>query len=244
MRLAKFRNMLWGSLFLAAAGVIVLHLLGLLGDMGVWTLLVSVPLVISIIYSLTRLEWAGTFYSTAALIFVHRHTIENAIGIRFHFWALFGIATLLTIGFYILFGKVTRVGKFAWSFERKFSMNSTEKNTETVDGDHLSFENTFGSSSKYIHSKNLSHIRIENTFGGMEIYFEDATLSPSGAVVEIANTFGGLELVVPKDWHVKADIESTFGGFDIPSKYTPAENAPQLILRGSSTFGGLSVRFV
>lgn len=242
MKKSRFSNILWGSLFLAAAGVIVLHLLGLLGDMGIWTLLVSIPLVISVIHSLTRLEWAGTFYSLAALIFIHRHTIENAIDIRFHFWALFGIATLLTIGFYVLFGKVKRVDKFAWTIDGA-DVTDSSSYEESAEGEKVHFTSRFNGTSKYVHSQNLCYLSLQNEFSGMEIYFENAKLSPNGAIVEIKNNFGGIELFVPKDWNVIDNMNNFLAGTDVKSR-KQIEGAPTLTLRGTNNFGGIDVVFV
>ena len=240
MKKMKFANILWGLLFLAAAGVIVLHMLGQLGSINTWTLLVSIPIVIGIIHSLVKLEWAGLFFLTAVLAFIHRGWIESSFDIRLGFWALFGIATLLTIGFYILFGKVTRVDKFAWSIG---DSTSYEHQTESADGEKVYFEGSFTGSSKYIHSRNLSYVSVKNSFGGMEVYFEDATLSPNGAIVEVQNSFGGVELYIPKDWNIQNEMGNFLAGIDVPERPFRS-GAPTITLRGSNSFGGIDVELV
>ena len=240
MKKMKFVNILWGLLFVAAAGMIVLHTLGLLGGMNTWTLLISIPIVIGMIYNLVKLEWAGLFFLTAALAFIHRGWIESSFDIRFGFWALFGMATLLTIGFYILFGKVTRVDKFAWTIG---DSTNYEHQTESADGEKVYFENSFNGSSKYIHSENLSYVSVKNSFGGMEVYFEDATLSPNGAVVEVQNSFGGVELYIPKDWNIKNEMGNFLAGIDVRNR--PFQSgAPTITLRGSNSFGGIDIELV
>jgi len=240
MKKMKFANILWGLLFVAAAGVIVLHTLGLLGGMNTWTLLISIPIIIGIIYNLVKLEWAGLFFLMAALAFVHRGWIESSFDVRLGFWALFGMATLLTIGFYILFGKVTRVDKFAWTIG---DSTSYEHQTESADGEKVYFEANFTGASKYIHSRNLSYVSVKNSFAGMEVYFEDATLSPNGAIVEVQNSFGGVELHIPKGWNVQNEMGNFLAGVSVP-KSAHVPGAPTITLRGSNSFGGIEVSLV
>ena len=241
MKKMKFGSIIWGLLFIAAAGVIVLNVFGLLGAINTWTLLVSIPIAAGVIYSATKMAWEGMFLLLALLTFIYRGHIESAFDVRISIWALLGIALLLAVGFKIIFGK--RKNK-KW-YHMGFGFDSDddcdeEYDTESADGEKIWFKGKFTGSSKYITSENLSYVSIKNSFGGMEVYFENATLSPNGAVVDIENEFGGLELYIPRDWNVVNNISNFAAGTDCP-KFSSDDGAPKITLRGSNRFGGIDV---
>ncbi|MCL2563714.1 MAG: cell wall-active antibiotics response protein [Oscillospiraceae bacterium] len=238
MKKFKFGNILWGLLFLAAAGLIVLHLFGLLGGINTWTLLISIPIVIGIVASLVNTEWGGVFFLSALLAFIYRGNIESALDIRINVWALLGIATLLTAGFYILFGK-RKKNRFFYRVGR----DDEPYNTENVTGEKLYFEEQFSGSSKYISSDNLSYVSIQNQFGGMEVYFDRATLAPEGAVVDVKNAFGGVELHIPRGWNVDNQMSNFAAGIDNPDVRW-VDGAPTITIRGSNRFGGIEINRV
>ena len=235
----SFGHILWGVLFIAAAGLIVLHLLGLLGELGLWTLLISVPITIGAIHSLVKRQWSGLFFSLAILVFIYRRHIEQGVDISINLWALFGIATLLSIGFHILFGK--RGSKVDIPFIHVG--HGDFAGAKAVDGEKVYFAESFTGTSKYIHSSNLSYVSIQNSFGGMEVHFNQAQLADEGAIVDLKNSFGGVDLFIPRHWNVSLQVSSFLGGVDCPQKPW-VEGAPTIIIQGSNSFGGVDVEFV
>lgn len=239
MKKTKFSKIIWGLLFIVAAGLIVLHIFGLLGGVNTWTLLISIPVIIGILYSAIQREWSGMFLLAAVLAFIYRRQIESALAINLNLFALFGIATLLGIGFHILFGKKKGKTVFGWNTENC----GINFDTEHLSGDTLHFEERFSGSAKQITSENLSYISIKNSFGGMEVYFTNATLASEGAVAEIHNSFGGVDLYIPRGWNIVDQINNLVAGVDSP-KRSWADGAPTLTLRGTNKCGGIDVTFV
>jgi len=242
----KHKNIFWGLIFIAGAGIFALSMMGLLGTLSWWTIAVSVVVAACLIQSLISLEWAGVFFSAGLLVWLFRTPIEgwlmpnNSITI----WPLFGIVLLLTIGFSIIFPKRRWNKSGCQSGCGKWDIHSFNGSTsETVTGEKLYFKERFTGTSKYITSENLSYVQITNSFGGMEVYFDNATLAPEGATVEIYNRFGGLELYVPRSWNIVDRMSNTFSGVDCPAtQQNPG--APTLTLTGVSTFGGVDVKLV
>ncbi|MCL2409420.1 MAG: cell wall-active antibiotics response protein [Oscillospiraceae bacterium] len=231
-------NVFWGIWFIAAAGVIVLHVFGHLGEVNVWSLLIGTPVAALAIASAVKMEWLSMFVQLGILVFIFRRPIEGLLDIRINFWALAGIVALLSIGFHTIFGK----GKFAATISLDGTREYHDK--EDADGEKLYFAGKFGGSSKYINSDNLSYVSVKNKFGGMEIYFENATLSTEGAVVEVENSFGGVELYIPRGWNIVDQMDSSFaGGVDIP-KTSHTDGAPTITLHGTNSFGGIEVVLV
>ena len=223
-------KILWGTCFITAAAILVLHIFGLLGEMNAWTILISVPIVAGIVGCIFKMDFGMIIWLLAALVFIYRRSIESTLNISINFWMLLGIAALMSIGIHILFGK-----RFAW--------DSIHDTTENVTGEKLYFEEQFSGAAKYIRSENLSYVSIRNRFGGMEIYFENATISPEGCVVDVENAFGGIEIYVPRGWNIVDSINNFAGGIDCP-KFTHTEGAPTITFRGSNKFGGIDFSFV
>lgn len=252
MKKVSFWSVVWGLLFIAAAGLIVLHLFGMLGNLSTWTLLVSIPIAAGIIASIIKLWWSGIFMLSAVMVLIYRADIEELLGITIEFWPLVGIAVFLSIGFHILFRKrrhnyfdvnVRSDGQGKY-IPTDYSHNYAEPEVETAAGEKLWFSKKFGASSKYINSDNLSYVNIYNSFAGMDVYFDNAKLAPEGAVAEIYNEFGGLELYIPRTWNVVDNIETNFAaGIDL-HKSPWIDGAPTLTLRGSNKFGGIDIKRV
>ncbi|MCL2226723.1 MAG: cell wall-active antibiotics response protein [Oscillospiraceae bacterium] len=301
MKRYKIGNIVWGLLFIVAAGMIVLHLMGLLGEFSVWSLLLSIPLAGGAVWSAIRREWWGMFMLMGFLVLIYRRNIEYALDISIGFWAIFGIAALLAIGCSLIFGKkgkkklinVNLGHKNGKSYSRRTGENVRYKNSdrgnrgydihvsrgkkgkdvhivnvdgedvhvfnaddigdddddgdehtvENVSGDEIYFEERFSGTSKYISSENLSYVSIDNSFGSMEVYFDNATLSPEGAVVDISNSFGGVELYIPREWNVINNVSTSFGGTDAPER-AQKEGAPTITICGSNSFGGVDVELI
>ena len=240
MKKIRFGNIVWGLSFVAAAGMIVLNIMGLMGELNIWTMLISIPVVVSIIFCAAKTEWAGMFLLLALLTLLYRGNIERAFGIEINFWALLGIAVLLSIGFYILFGRRKGAQIFNWSSK----YTGDYETIKNISGEKLYFKERFTGASKYISSENLSYVSIKNSFGGMEIYFEGATLSPDGAVVDIDNGFGGLEIYIPRGWNIVNQINNFAGGVDIPTTSSYIKGAPTITFRGRNSFGGIDILLI
>jgi len=232
MKKNKVGKVIWGLLFIAAAGIVILNVLGLMGEVNAWTLIISIPLAFGIIYSTIKFEWSGTFLLSAVLAFIYRRNIEELLNIELNIFILFGVAILLMIGFYILFGK--RQPKYDTP---KFLNNSSNPAT----GEKLFFAaERFSGTVKYINSTNLSYLGIKNQFAGMDVYFENTTLTPGGATVNIENSFGGVELHIPREWNVIDKVSNFAGGIDYP-EFAWVEGAPTLTICGKNSFGGIDV---
>lgn len=241
MKKVSFWNVVWGLLFIAAAGLIILQMFGMLGELNVWALAISIIVAAGVIACAIKMAWFGMFLLLAALAYIYRVPIENMLEVGLNIWALLGIAVLLSIGFQILFGSSKKKKHKDWV---NVQLNHDVKHTiEDASGEKVYFSERFTGASKYIKSDNLSFVGIENSFGGMEVYFENAVLSPEGAVVEIENKYGGLELYIPGGWNIVNNV-SNFGGGTHNPKASWTESAPTLTLQGTNKFGGIDIKLV
>ncbi|MGQ1890713.1 LiaF transmembrane domain-containing protein [Thermophagus sp. OGC60D27] len=100
----------------------------------------------------------------------------------------------------------------------------------------------FSGTVRRIDSKNFRGGEIISIFGGNEIYFNQSTLSPEGAVIQMVSIFGGTKLIVPRDWRVHIEVTSVLGGFADKRVFEPNEtesqSMPILTIKGVIVFGG------
>ena len=258
MKTSKGNTIFWGAMLITAAAVALLaNVVTPPEGIGTFALLLTIPLAIGIVYKAFLREWGGLFFTAGWLAFLWRVPIYDATGIWFGFWITLLVATLLAIGFRLLFKKSSNRTFFNLG-GINIGVHHTDDDgnviigkdgdvfadsTETVDGERLYFKCSFGGSSKYVTSDNLSYVSVKNSFAGMDVYLENATLAPGGAVVEIENSFGGVDIYVPRGWNVINEMRNSFGGTEVPSK-TKNDGAPTLTIRGENSFGGIEVNLV
>ncbi|MCL2213355.1 MAG: cell wall-active antibiotics response protein [Oscillospiraceae bacterium] len=244
MKKSKFVNVFWGVSLLAGAALIVMHIFDLLGDVGFWPLLITIPFAATFIFNAIRMKWGEMFLDAGILIFIWRRPIENALDITISIWALIALVILLSIAFHILFKKKQSKWNFVKTGKGQWEVNGAKgAPKEDVSGENVLIKGSFSGSSKYITSKNLKYVEISNEFGGMEVYFDGAELAPEGAIVDVHNKFGGVELYVPRRWNIVTDIASFAGGVDCP-RHSDDPNAPTITIRGNNNFGGVDIILV
>lgn len=78
--------------------------------------------------------------------------------------------------------------------------------------------------------------------GGMEMDLTQATLDPAGAHLKLITVMGGIEVRVPRDWNVELKGWAFMGGHaNSARKHEVAEDAPHLVIEGSTVMGGVAV---
>lgn len=224
----------WGILFLLGAAAFLVSKLGFFEGVGFWSILFSIGLAAILMNSLFKGSWGGILFSLAFLVIVN----DELLGLEaITPWPVLGAAALGTIGLNLLFPKFRRTKSY------KLIAGGEHRAGDTVAGDKAYYENTFGSTVKYVVGE-ISQVRLDNAFGSLEVYFNDAVLKDHTANVKIDSSFGRVVLYVPKEWHiVNNNMETAFGGVDWEHESNPAaENT--LYLSGEISFGALLVTSV
>lgn len=101
--------------------------------------------------------------------------------------------------------------------------------------------NIFGGGASQVESQNFKGGKITAVFGGSEISLERCKMSNEGAVLDLVTIFGGTKLVIPRDWNVRTEVVSIFGGFADKRTYfteTVSDPSKTLIIKGVAIFGG------
>lgn len=91
-------------------------------------------------------------------------------------------------------------------------------------------------------SKNFRGGETVTVFGGTEINLVNADIHNT-VNLECVAVFGGLKLIVPKNWEVRTDATSIFGGIE-DKRFTAVEVVPEnktLVITGTVLFGGIDI---
>ncbi|MCW3805264.1 LiaI-LiaF-like domain-containing protein [Plebeiibacterium marinum] len=113
-----------------------------------------------------------------------------------------------------------------------------------VADDVLDVVSIFGGGVTKINSSNFLGGEITCIFGGEEVNLQSASLAEEGAVIELTTIFGGSKITVPRNWNVKVDVVSIFGGFSDKRMYEPETGSEKktLVIKGIAVFGGGELR--
>ncbi|MCU4177023.1 LiaF transmembrane domain-containing protein [Carboxylicivirga sp. N1Y90] len=109
------------------------------------------------------------------------------------------------------------------------------------DADTIDEVDIFGGGVTQVESQNFKGGKITAIFGGGEISMERCQLSEQGAVLDLAVIFGGTKIIVPRDWNVRTEMVSIFGGFADKRNYFSENNSDPsktLTIKGVAIFGG------
>ncbi len=132
-------------------------------------------------------------------------------------------------------------------FKRKQPILTYKQTSQEVGADFIDEVYVFGGGVKRVDSTNFCGGRITAIFGGSELSLEKCELSSSGAVLDLAVIFGGSKIVIPRDWTVRTEVVSIFGGFSDKRVYlNDASNDVNkvLVIKGVTIFGGGELRNV
>jgi hypothetical protein len=110
--------------------------------------------------------------------------------------------------------------------------------------DHIDSTAVLGGIKKNIVSKNFKGGEVVSVFGGTELNLMQADIQHP-IVLEATQIFGGTSLIIPPHWQVKSDeMVAILGGIDDkrPVMLQGYDPNKVLILKGTTLFGGLSIK--
>ena len=111
-----------------------------------------------------------------------------------------------------------------------------------INDNYFEAMNVFGGGNQIISSPALEGGRITSIFGGSEVDLRQSKALP-GAKIEITTVFGGCDIMVPPDWKIKNEVTAILGGFeDKRTNISHDENAPIVVIKGLTMFGGGEVK--
>ncbi len=233
----KGRKIFWGIFFILAAVIVVISKLGMMPDIGVFTILATAFMVWLFVEGIRHVNFFEILFSAAFLCIIY----DEPLGIEaLTPWTVLAAAFLGSIGLSMLFR-----GKRKNHFEVDVNWDNKKGNSDSqqCSGEHVHCENNFGSAIRYINSDNFQNAHLENNFGSMTIYFDNAMIQENSAYVEVENNFGEIILYIPKEWRVENHLEHTFGTINEYGSPLGSSNAT-LYIRGEANFGHIDIYYV
>ena len=231
-------NILTGLALIAVAVLLVANGMGVLPNVPWLQAIVSICFVA---FSLGQIFKRHFFWSMISLGCV-AWIWEGYLGIeQITPFPLLLAAGLLGIGLNMMFGKkqrivtITRDGK---------TVSWEEAKTENwEDGRHVTLENIFNSTSKYVNSEAFSTADFSNVFGSANVYFNNAIIAGNEANINAENVFGQLNLYFPSTWRLQVEKEAVFGGVKVYGRPCTDPDAPIIRMNVESVFGGVNIYF-
>ena len=234
----------WGLFFLVAAVAVSCQIFGILTfEINIWWIILGIFLVAIAIKSLFSLNWLGVFLPTAVIITILNYQTDllslsgQAIG------GTYAVAVLLSIAFYILFHS----RKQSWSKCIGIGDADFRRSRETIDSEdssEVAVDTHFSSAIKYVSSNDFRKATIDCSFGAVKIFFDNATPSRDGAIIDVDCSFGAVEMYIPKNWNIQNDLDTSFGGIEEKNRAVLTDNSPVVRLIGDSNFGGVTIIYV
>ncbi len=187
----------------------------------------SILILIGIFQMVRKDVSSGLIVFSIGVFFILPRIIEGFhIGDLFRYWPVL----LIIAGLVFIFGKKNfKNGKFG----------SKDRNEDVLD-----IVSIFGGGVTKVNSDSFQGGEITCVFGGAEVNLQGVEIHPDGAVIDLTTLFGGTKISIPRDWSVKVDIISIFGGFTDKRMYESSSDSDSKVLtiKGVAIFGGGELR--
>lgn len=234
----KNSKIFWGSFFILAAIYVIIGKLGILPDIGVFRILITIFLIWIFIGGIRHRNFYEILFSIAFICIVY----DEPLGITaLTPWTILGAALLGSIGLSMIF----KGSKRKWNNEKNAygSNGNLDMDIEQCNGEQVRFENSFGSAIRYINSDDFQNAQIENNFGALSVYFDNAIVKNGTAFVNVENNFGETNLYIPKEWKIQNHLERSFGAINEEGKSIGTSDT-LLCINASATFGVIKLHFI
>ena len=231
----KKDRIFFGILLILGGIFLVISKLGYFPDANVFSLLLTVFLVVFIVKSVFHINFAGILFPIAFICIIY----DKQLGITsITPWTVLIAALLGSIGFSMIFHKPNKWVKSEHNYEDyKFEKIDIE------DESHVRFKNSFGASIKYINTDSFEQAEFNCSFGAMKVYFDNAIMLNDNAVVRINASFSGIELYVPKTWNVNDKTDVFLGAISEKNK-NDKTTTNTLTLVGDINFAGVEIIYI
>jgi Cell wall-active antibiotics response LiaF, C-terminal len=137
-------------------------------------------------------------------------------------------------------GRLLLVGAVLWGLGQVLTRRLDKGDAAA---NELSFAAVFGGKERTSAATALRRVRCLAFCGGAQLDLRDATLDPAGADLDVKAVMGGVQVLVPEEWRVTVEEDTTAGGVDTQVT-APAElpaDAPTLVVRAVARMGGVQV---
>ena len=268
----RISNISWGIFWILIAGLILANYFGGFVELGVWSIVIGAGALVVLFHSVATLNLAFVPLPLAALYWIFQAPLELPF-VPFWTLALVTVLVMIGFGVMLprrfKSGKFVNVD-FGSNNSRKYKKHKNKVNVhidddvsiiidegknddsetssgvkiEEGDDENNPYINvSFGYASRYLHADCLESAELICSFGGMEVYFDNVTLSPNGADINVSCSFGSIEIYVPSHWRVIDDINASLANAEVNRHLiNNDENAPTIRVTGSVSLGNAEIK--
>ncbi len=230
----KKERIFWGILFILAGIFLVVNKLGYFPDVNLLSLILTVFLAAVIFRSVMYRDFAGILFPIAFLCIIY----DKQLGITaITPWTVLLAALFGSIGLSIIFPKHYNRSYYKYKNGQYF------KKSDIKDESNVTFDNSFGTSIKYVNTDAFEKANFSCSFGALKVYFDNAVMKGSRAVVRVDASFSGVELYLPKTWGID-DKTSVFLGSVSEKNRGSQLTTNTLTLIGDISFSGVEIIYV
>ncbi len=239
------KNLFWGFVLIVLAVYVLISRIGIIPDLPVGKILVSLICVYIMIKGVINRNFAEILIPLAVIGCQY----DEVLGItKITPWPLLLAAVLISIGLSLIFpGK--RKNGVNITYYSDGNGKTVEQNTVngkfveegTQDGEIVHIENSFSGNSQYVNSQNLLRAKVENSFGQCNVYFHNATLKNGKATIEAENSFGETNLYIPGAWRVQIEQDVALGDVKVYGSGNADMDAPSVLVHAECSLGCINI---
>lgn len=231
----------WGLMFVGMALAVTMSMFGVVSfGMNIGWIVLLVLLLAIVVRSLASLQWFGVFMSIAGILTIL--TTQTAylpldwtpVGDGVAIGYIWAVATLLAIGFSILFRR-----GYKWcQHDRKAQV------LDDQDGSNIMVGVNFGETVKYVSSDDFKRATLSCNFGSIKAYFDKAKIKGEKAVIEVNGSFSNIELHIPRGWDVANHVSCSLAEAKEKSRPEVTKDSPKVEIVGSMNLGELEIIYI
>ena len=239
----NFSKVIWGTFLLLAAAFLLVNQFDSFKNIRVGSIIVAILALIFFVQCIANLRFSFIPIPLAVLYIIFQKPFDLPF-VKANILIL--SSALASVGLTMLIPKKRWSNKQHFKVFHKIDGFEEQTSTEESYSDNNPVVGVnVGAISRHLFADNLETVRLTCNFGALEIFFDQVTVSPNGAVVDINCSFGAVKLLIPRQWHIIDKLNCSLGGVDMDKNFAgPGENTPQLTLTGGVSLGGIEVKYL
>lgn len=224
-------RLFWGFSLIFGAIFLIFSELGLVPDINVFSMLLTIFLIIVILKSTVKMEFSGILFPIAILCIMY----DRELGIEsITPWTVLMAALLGSIGLSMIFPQ-----KNHYKRDGSWNYGKYEK-VDMADNGYVKIENSFGTLIKYVDTDMFVRADLKSSLGSMKVYFDKVQMQAESAIINVDASFAGIQIYIPKTWRVENQTRSSFGGVDEKNMSDPI-TTNTVIITGNMSFSGVEI---
>lgn len=232
---SKSKLLIIGLILISIGGLLLASNLGFL-DWNAKEYIVSWKTLLIVVGLVSMAKREGIAVGIILILVGSFFHLREFVEMPFNFHQVFWPALLILVGLAFLFNRILFKPKLYSSDGVEISPESDEEVIDDVA--------VFGGVERTITAQKFRGGKSVSLFGGSKLNLMNTRLAEGTHFLEVIAIFGGSQYIVPKDWNIKINVVTIFGGFadKRPVTTDDIDTSKQLIIKGVAIFGGGEIK--